>query len=118
MLFAVADANLDAELIVEVFGQVLGAIDTAMLAACAAEREHQGSKASLDVTAYVGIGQFIDGVEEGENLTIVFQKADDWLIKACQLLIRLVSAGVMGTAAIKDIAATIATLVFRNTLPI
>ena len=96
MLFTVADTDLDAEFLMEVFGQMLGGVDTPVLATSAAEGEHQGSEAALDITADVGIGQFIDGVEEGENLTVVLQKADDWLIKACQLLIRLVSAWVMG----------------------
>ena len=59
------DVYLNAELAVDVLGQVLGGIDGAVLAACAAEAEHQAGEAALNVTAHVGIGQTVNGVEEG-----------------------------------------------------
>lgn len=117
-LLTMTDTHLNTELLVDVLSQMLGGIDRTVLTSRTAKREHQRREASLDITAHMGVSEFIHRIEEGENLTVVLQKADDWLIKACQLLIRLVSAWVMGTAAIKDVAATIAALVFRNAFPI
>ena len=61
-----ADADFDAIFLVEVLGQMLGGIDRAMLSAGASEGEHQVGESALQITLYVGIGQPIDTVEEGE----------------------------------------------------
>ena len=42
--------------------QMLGGIDAAVLTTSTAEGEHQTRKASLDITAYMGIGEFIDRI--------------------------------------------------------
>ena len=63
-LFAVAEFDADAVFLVEVLGQMLGGIDAAMLAARAAEREHETGESALDVSLYVGIGQSVHGFEE------------------------------------------------------
>ena len=90
------DADFDAKLAVQVLGQMLGAIDGAVLTTRATKAEHQGGETSLDVATNVGIGQFIDRVEEGENLAVVLQEADDWLVEPRQLLIGLIAARIVG----------------------
>ena len=110
------DAHLDAELLVNVLGQVLRTIDGAMLTTGTAEAEHQRSEAALDVTTHMSIGQLIDGVEEGQDLAVVLKEADDGFVESRQLLIRLVTARVVGRTTVKDVAATIARLVLRNAL--
>ena len=115
-LFTVADADLDAELLVDMFGEMLGGVDTAVLTTSATETEHQGGETALDITAHVGISEFIDAVEEGEDLTVVFEEADDRLVEARHLLIGLIAAWVVGTATVEHIAAAIATLILGDTL--
>ena len=113
-----ADAHLDAELLVDMLGQVLGGIDRAVLTTGTAEAEHEGGEATLDITAHMGIGEFIDAVEEGEDLTIILQEADDGLVETGELLVRLVAAGVVGGTTVEHIATAIATLVLRDSLAI
>ena len=66
----------------------------------------------------MSIGQFIDRVEEGKDLTIVLKETDNRLIKTRQFLIGFITTGVVGATAVKDITATIATLVLRDTFAI
>ena len=111
-----ADAHLDAKLVMDMLSQMLCRVDTAMLTTCAAEAEHERREATLDIAAHVSISQSIDGVEEGQYLTIVLEEADDGLIESCQLLIWLVTTRIVGRTTVEDIAATIAALVLWNTL--
>ena len=100
----------------DMLSQMLCRVDTAMLTTCAAEAEHERREATLDIAAHVSISQSIDGVEEGQYLTVVLQEADDRLIESCQLLIRLITARIVGRTTVEDIAATVAALVLGNTL--
>ena len=99
-------------------GKVLSRVDTTMLTTSTTEREHQRRKATLDVSAHMGIGQFIDRIEEGEYLTIVLQESDNRLVKSCEFLVGFVSARVVGASAVEDIATTIATLILGYALTI
>ena len=118
VLLTVTDAHLNAELIVDMLSEMLGGIDGTMLTTRTAEREHQRGKATLDISAHMGIGEFIDRIEEGQDLTIVFQESDHRLIESRQLFVRLITAGVMGATTVEDIAAAIATLILRDALAV
>ena len=61
------------------------------------------------------VGQLIHTIQEGQYLSIVFQKADDRFVKSSQLLVLLVTPWVMRRTAVKHIASTIATLILRDT---
>ena len=113
-----ADTHLYAELLVDMLGQMLGTVDGTVLTACATEREHQRREATLDIPLDMGVGQTIDAVEEGQDLAIVLEEADDRLVETSELLIGLVTTRVMGAAAIEHITTTIATLVLRNALAV
>ena len=89
------DAHLDAELLVDMLSKVLCTIDRTMLTTRTTKAEHQIGETALDITAHMGIGQFINAVEECQYLTVILQETDDWFIKTCQLLIRLITARVM-----------------------
>ena len=96
LLLTMTDAHLYAEFLVQVLCQMLGRIHATMLTTRTTETEHQRGEATLDITAHMVVCQLIDGVEEGQDLTIILQEADDRLIKSCQLLIRLITSGVTG----------------------
>jgi len=108
LLFPMADADLDAELLVDMLCQMLGGIDGAVLTTRTSEAEHQRGEATLDIAAHVGIGQFIDRVKERQDFAVVLQEADDWLVESRQLLVRFIASGVVRGTAVEDIAATIA----------
>ena len=96
ILLPMADAHLDTEFLMDMLCQMLGTIDGAMLTTRTAEAEHQRSEAALDVATHMSIGQLIDGVKEGEYLTIILQESDDWLVESREFLIGFITAGVMG----------------------
>ena len=102
----------------DMLSKVLGGIDGTMLTTRTAEREHQRGKATLDISAHVGIGKLIDRIEEGQNLTVILQESDHRLIKSRQLFVRLITAGVMGATTVEDITTTIATLILGDALTI
>ena len=111
-----ADAHLDAKAFVDMLSQVLGGIDAAMLTTRTAKAEHEGGEATLDVTTHMVVSQFIDGIEEGQNLTIVLEESDNGLVESRQLLIRLVTSRVVRRTAVEHIATTIATLIVGDAL--
>ena len=107
-LFAVGEVHDDTIFPMEMLRQVLGAIDGAVLSAGASEGEHQVGESPLEVAFYVGIRQAVDRIEECQDLAVVFQETYYLLVQACQLLVRLVAAGVVGAAAVEDITAPVA----------
>ena len=111
-LLAVGEVDLYAVLAMEVLCQMLGAIDGTMLAAGAAEGEHEVGEAPLEVALDVGVGQSVDGVEEGENLAVMLQKLDDGGVESCELLVRFVAPRVVGASAVEDVASAVAAGVF------
>ena len=56
----------------------------------------------------MSIRQLINGVEEGEYLAVILQESDYRLVETCEFLVRLVTSGIVRTAAIEDISSTIA----------
>ena len=96
--------------------QMLSGIHTAMLTARTTETEHQRGETTLDITVHVMIGKCIDMLQELENLTIILQESDDRFIQTRQFFIRLITTRIVSTSTIKDITATIARRIFRNTL--
>ena len=58
------DMHLNAELLMQMFGQMLCRINAAMLTARTAKTEHQTGETALNVTAHVVIGQGINAIKE------------------------------------------------------
>lgn len=54
--------------------------------------------------------------EKLEDLSVFLKEISNWFIETCQLLVLLVSTGVIACAAVEDVAATITRWVLRNTL--
>ena len=115
-LFAVAEADLNAEFLVEVLGQMLRAIDAAVLAARAAEGEHEAGESALQIAGHVCVGQGIDALEEGEDFAIVLEEFYHGGIQSRQLLVGLVAAGVVRAAAVEHVASAVAALVGGDAL--
>ena len=61
MLFTMEDMYLHTKFLTDMLGQVLGTVDAAVLAAGAAEAEHQTGESPLDIAGHMMVGQLIDG---------------------------------------------------------
>ena len=105
----------DGVFLFEVLGEVLGTIDGTMLTAGAAEGDLKMGEIAFDEALDMMVDEGIDGVEEGEYLTVVLQEVNDGLVKACEGLVLLVFARVVGGTAIKDITSSVAGFVDRQT---
>ena len=113
-LFAMAQVYFYAEFLMEVFGQVLGGIDAAVLASRTTETEHEMGKAALHIPLRVCVGQLVHRFEKGDDFAVFFQKFDDWTIQAGQLFVGLIASGIVCDAAVKDIASSIAGVVLGD----
>lgn len=107
-LLTMADIHLYTELLVDVFGEMLGRINAAVLASCASEGEHQVGESAVDIALYVCVGKLVYAVEEGEYLSVVLKEADDGLVQSGELLVRLVSTWIVGGTTVEDVASAIA----------
>ena len=95
-------------------GQVFCAIDAAVLPSCASEAEHQVFKSPFDIACEVGVGQEIHMFQEGEYLTVVFEKAYHGFVKTGQRLVFFVSSGIMRCTAVEYITASVAAHILGN----
>ena len=93
---------------------MLSRIDAAMLTARASESEHQVGEAALEITLHMMICQPIDALQEGEYLPVFLKETDYRLVQTRQLLVCLVTAGVVSASAVEDISSAVAALVLRN----
>ena len=62
----------NAEFFMDMMGQMLCSVDTAMLSARATEREHETCESSLYISLDVHIGESINRFKEGEYLSVIF----------------------------------------------
>ena len=109
-----AEPNFDTEFLVDVLGEMLRRIDGTMLTARATEREHQRSKTTLQIPLHVGIGEFVNAVEEGRDFAVIFEEANHGFVESGELFVGLVTPRIMRRAAVEDIAAAVAALVLGN----
>ena len=66
----------------------------------------------------MGIGKFIDAVEERQYLAVVLEETYYRLVESRQLFVWLVTTGIVCAAAVEHIATAIARLVLRNAFAI
>ena len=62
----------------------------------------------------MGICQFANAVQEHQNLSVLFQKTDNGFVQARQGFVRFIPSGIVRTAAIEHITASVPASVFGN----
>jgi hypothetical protein len=92
-------------------GEVFGAIDGAVLTAGAAEGDLEVGEAAFEEALDVMIYQPVNRLQETEYLAVGFEEVDDGLVEAGEGFVLLVLTGVVGRAAIEDVAASVATII-------
>ena len=107
-------SDVNAVFLVQMFGKMLSRIDAAMLATRASEGKHQVGEAALEITLHMMICQPIDALQEGEYLPVFLKETYYRLIQTRQLLVCLVTAGVVSASTVEDISSAVAALVLRN----
>ena len=104
----------NAELLMQMLGQMLGGIDAAETAARTSESKHQVSKPAPEITRHMGICQFVDTVQERQNLSVLFLKTDYRSVQTRQGFVRFIPSGIVRAAAIEHITASVPVGVFGN----
>lgn len=102
------------ELFVEKAGGPIRAVNGTMLTAGAAESNLQGGKAALQEAACVVRDKGLRVLQEGKDLTVLLQETDDGLVAAGKLFILLVLAGIVRSAAVENVSASVAGRVLRD----
>ena len=116
VLFAVDNVNTYVVFLVQVLCQVLRTIDRAVLPAGTTERHLQVCEIALNIPLHMMINECIDGVEEGQNLTVLLQKIDDGLIQTGHLFVFFVPARVVSRTAVEDITASVSGFIYGKSL--
>src|SRR3712207_1519048 len=118
LLFPMTNTHFHAEFLMNMLCQMLRAVHTAVLTAGTSEGKHQAREASLHIAGHVMVGQLIYMIKEFKYFPIIFQETNHRLIQSGKLLVRLVTAGVMGASAVEYVATAISRLIGRQALAI
>ena len=106
--------DLNVVFLFEVCRQMFGAIDRAMLTSGTTESDLQMVKTTLEEPLHMMIHQGVHGIQEGQYLTVFLQEIYHRLIETRESLVFVVFTGVVGTAAIEDIPASVSGLIRRD----
>ena len=107
VLLAMTEDDFHAKLVVKVLCHALSTIDTSMLTTGTAERYHETRELTFDKSLRMEIDNWIDMLEETENLAVLLQEVDDGLIEPCQMLVLDVASGIVRSATIEHIASSV-----------
>ena len=72
---------------------MLRRIDGAVLAACAAEANHEVGESPIHIPLDGGIHDLIDMLQEVGDLAVLLQEADDGFVESRKLLVGFVATG-------------------------
>lgn len=106
--------HLDPIFFLDVFGEFVGGIDGAVLAARTAEIDGERSKAAVDIVLNGAIHDAEDVIEEIVHTAVLFKEVDNSFIPAREFFIGFIATGVVQEAAIKDKSAGITGRIFRD----
>ena len=112
--FPVGNRDLYVELVGQMLGQMLRAVNGAMLSAGASEADLQVRELSLYEALHVVVHKIIDVVQELRDSPVVLKERDDFLVQSGELTVMLVLARVVDRTAIEDVTASVACRVNRN----
>ena len=88
----------------QVTGHMLGTVDRAVLAACAAETDHQTGESALDICIHMRIDNSICMLHEAENFPVILEELYHRLVTPRQVLIWFISTGIMDRPAVENIS--------------
>ena len=110
------EVDTDSVFVVQVLCQMFGTIDGTMLTAGTAERDLEVGEVAFDEALDMMVHQTIDGLQEREDLAVLFEEIDDGLVESGEGLVFVVLTGIMGSAAVEDIATAITGLIYGQAL--
>ena len=105
--FPMCHGNSDVELPCKMLGKMLRTIDRPVLSSGAAEADLKMGELPLNKALDMGIDQCIHAVQEGENLAVILEELDDFLVKAGELTIELVLSRVVHRTAVEYVTASV-----------
>src|SRR5215475_161847 len=110
--FDVAEVDVEAIAVAEALGELFGEKDGAVLAAGAAEGDHQTLEAAGLIVGDAGVHKRIDRRQELVNAFLLIQILDDRCVFSSEFLEFFFAAGIRKAAAVKNEAATVAAFIF------
>ena len=87
--------------------EVFGTIDRTMLATGTTESNLEVRETTFKKTLHMVVYKRVNRVEEGENLSVLFEEVDNGFVQSCDRFELIVLAGIMRGTAVKDIAASV-----------
>ena len=107
--------EVDADIIFlfEMHRQMFGTIDGTVLPACTTEGDLEIGEVPLDEPLHMMVHKCINGLQERQYLTVILEKINDRLVQSRHSLILLVFTRIVGTAAVKNITATVTGFINR-----
>ena len=107
-----AEVDVEAAACAQSFCELFGEIDGAVLAARAAERDHETLEAAGLVIGDAGVDERINGSQKLVNAFLLIQIFNDGRISASEFLEFFFATRIGKAAAIEDKAATVSAFVF------
>ena len=93
---------------------MLGTIDGTVLTSGATETDLKVGKAMFNPTLGMEIDNGIDVGEELKYLAILLKEVDDGTVKTRKCLVLLITSGVVRRTTVKDVTATVARCILRD----
>ena len=109
-------ADLDIIFLFEMLREMLGTIDRTMLPTRATESYLEVREVTFDEARRMMIDEGINGLQESQDLAVLLQKINDRLVQSGEGLVFVVLTGIMGSAAVEDIATAITGLIYGQAL--
>ena len=110
--------HADAVFALEMTGECFRAVDGAVLAARAAERDLEVAESAGDVALHVRVHEAVDVVEEPLDLAPLLEEGDDVRVTPGGGFVTLVTPGVVHPAAVEDVAAAVAGCILGQAFPV
>ena len=108
--------DLDIIFLFEMLREMLGTIDRTMLPTRATESYLEVREVTFDEARRMMIDEGINGLQESQYLAVLLQKINDRLVQSGEGLVFVVLTGIMGSAAVEDIATAITGLIYGQAL--
>ena len=109
-------ADLDIVFLFEMLREMLGTIDRTMLPTRATESYLEVREVTFDEARYMMVDEGINGLQKSQYLAVLLQKINDRLVQSGEGLVFVVLTGIMGSAAVEDIATAITGLIYGQAL--
>ena len=109
------EMNRDIVFFEQVFSQMFGTIDRAVLSSGTSESDLEVCEITFKKALDVVVDKFIHRIKEGQDFAVGFKEINHRLVESCERFEFIVLAWVMCRTAVEHVPSTIAGVIGRNT---